>query len=798
MLHRRHLIVLCAAAWAGAMLAGAPEAHAQPSGFAINRYEPTAAGEWSFLVEHPWYSDVRSFAGGITFNYAHNPLVLGERQGGGFTRRVDVIGHQFLLHVDLAVAFAGRVLVSASFPVVLLERGTPTLGIGPITGGTIGDPRLGAMVRLYGYPDRNPFSVSVGFSLWAPLGVSDHAGDRTLRFLPQVVFAGLSHSVRWSATAGYYWRSAGRIGLSPRMPGNSSGPELQFGALLQYANQPLRLSIGPEATLTTIVPSAVRIYCRYCTSAELLLGIQHNIRQQVMIGVAGGVGFLLQPGTPDFRLLLRLAYAPTGQKKALPPDRDHDGVVDAEDACPDDAGVRSTEPERNGCRAGEPETFVVLPEEGGRVGAITVESHGQQETLDRAYSAVRVGPDGKVEQATMSREEVRRAFGSLADQGTDNNEVFVVLPEEGGQVGAITVDAQGQQAPLDHAYSAARVGPDGHMEQTTMTREEVRRIFGSLADQGTDKNEVFVVLPEEGGKVGAITVDAHGQQQTLDRAYSAVRVGPEGQVEQATMSREEVERLFGPVANQTGDTDEVFVVVPEAGGKVGAITVDAQGQQETLDRAYSAVRVGPGGKVQRATMTPEEVSRLFGSLPATAPTGGKPELFVVLPEEGGKVGAITVESGDTKQTLDSAYDALRLSPDGQAQHTTLSADEVQRLFGDAMAARPIPPSHFTYYFDLSQQQPTNADAELAKMRADIARRRTYNIQVIGHSDRAGAEQRNLELSLQRAQGIRKFLIKSGVPAAAITVFGRGELQPLIPTPDGVAEPRNRRVEVLVQ
>ena len=47
------------------------------TGFQINRYEPTAAGEWSFWVDHPWYSSTRYFAAGITLNYAHNPLVFG-------------------------------------------------------------------------------------------------------------------------------------------------------------------------------------------------------------------------------------------------------------------------------------------------------------------------------------------------------------------------------------------------------------------------------------------------------------------------------------------------------------------------------------------------------------------------------------------------------------------------------------------------------------------------------------------------------------------------------------------------
>ena len=45
--------------------------------FQINRYEPTAAGEWSFWVDHPLVLSTRYFAAGITLNYAHNPLVFG-------------------------------------------------------------------------------------------------------------------------------------------------------------------------------------------------------------------------------------------------------------------------------------------------------------------------------------------------------------------------------------------------------------------------------------------------------------------------------------------------------------------------------------------------------------------------------------------------------------------------------------------------------------------------------------------------------------------------------------------------
>jgi outer membrane protein OmpA-like peptidoglycan-associated protein len=41
-------------------------------------------------------------------------------------------------------------------------------------------------------------------------------------------------------------------------------------------------------------------------------------------------------------------------------------------------------------------------------------------------------------------------------------------------------------------------------------------------------------------------------------------------------------------------------------------------------------------------------------------------------------------------------------------------------------------------------------------------------------------------------------VRNGVPATAITVIGKGETQPLVPTADGVREPQNRRVEIVLQ
>jgi len=71
------------------------------------------------------------------------------------------------------------------------------------------------------------------------------------------------------------------------------------------------------------------------------------------------------------------------------------------------------------------------------------------------------------------------------------------------------------------------------------------------------------------------------------------------------------------------------------------------------------------------------------------------------------------------------------------------------------------------------------------------------ITATGHADRSGPENYNMALSLRRANAVKDALVRNGVPAGAISVVGRGESQPLVPTADGVREPQNRRVEIVV-
>ncbi|WP_416898425.1 MAG: OmpA family protein [Minwuia sp.] len=74
---------------------------------------------------------------------------------------------------------------------------------------------------------------------------------------------------------------------------------------------------------------------------------------------------------------------------------------------------------------------------------------------------------------------------------------------------------------------------------------------------------------------------------------------------------------------------------------------------------------------------------------------------------------------------------------------------------------------------------------------------TAVIELAGHADRSGPEAYNLDLSRKRAENTAAEIRRNGVQSK-IQVKAFGETQPEVPTADGAYEPRNRRVEVVLQ
>ena len=79
---------------------------------------------------------------------------------------------------------------------------------------------------------------------------------------------------------------------------------------------------------------------------------------------------------------------------------------------------------------------------------------------------------------------------------------------------------------------------------------------------------------------------------------------------------------------------------------------------------------------------------------------------------------------------------------------------------------------------------------------DFAKRNPARFDIIGHTDACGSKEYNLRLSELRAQAVRTYLVKNGLPSELIVrTFGLGETAPLTPTTDAHCESEmNRRVE----
>lgn len=176
-------------------------------------------------------------------------------------------------------------------------------------------------------------------------------------------------------------------------------------------------------------------------------------------------------------------------------------------------------------------------------------------------------------------------------------------------------------------------------------------------------------------------------------------------------------------------------------------------------------------------------------------------IVVLLADAGGHVGAVDLSTGAGSVSLDSLRAGAVVSAGGAAPGSvgTLGVQDVHDLFGRALGAEPPPPVAVRLYFETGTDRLTPASqAELPGVLDLIRQRAAPGVEIAGHTDRVGASGVNDRLALQRAELVRQRVLELGVPSRLIRVDSFGERDPVVPTADGVDEPRNRRVEITVR
>ncbi len=117
----------------------------------------------------------------------------------------------------------------------------------------------------------------------------------------------------------------------------------------------------------------------------------------------------------------------------------------------------------------------------------------------------------------------------------------------------------------------------------------------------------------------------------------------------------------------------------------------------------------------------------------------------------------------------------------------------------APAAAPAPARTYLVFFDWDRANLTDRARQIIGEAAQNSRTaQVTRIEVAGHADRSGTPQYNQRLSQRRADAVAAELERQGVPRSAINVQAFGETRPLVATADGVREPQNRRVEIVLR
>ncbi len=319
---------------------------ARASGFALNRFEPSARGSDWFVNDSLDLRGSTNVAAGVVLDYSYKSLVLhegGKAQGPSIG---NVVTDAVFAHSGVSFMFRDRFRLAFNLPVALYQVGDDVSQVAQAVraphGASVGDLRLSADVRAIGlYGD--VFTAALGLQLHAPTGSrSQLTSDGTFRLTPQVLMAGDGEGLLYAAKLGFSYRP-----LDDAFEARKLGSEILFSVAGGVRVNDLFV-FGPELYGSTVASGGTAFSTR-ATPLELLLGLHVTLAKHWQFGSGIGPGFTRGDGTPSMRAVFSIEFAPD-----VCVDEDGDGICVPMDACPGVDGVRTGERRTNGCPARTP------------------------------------------------------------------------------------------------------------------------------------------------------------------------------------------------------------------------------------------------------------------------------------------------------------------------------------------------------------------------------------------------------------------------------------------------------------
>ena len=283
-------------------------AEAQRVGWAVDRVEPSPAGDLFFQTHFPVYAVDRAATlfFGLANAYSSQPL-LATIGTGTSAETVAAIEHLFATHAQVNVHLAGRLGLDLSLPIYWVQTGSqdPSIAVRAASGVSAGDLRLGVRLRIVGRAERDPASLHLAatghFGFLPTAGSAQTTSDGAFRARLFAVGAGSAGVFRWSLSAGAQLRPG--IDVAAVHVGSEMFALAGVGVSLASS----RIFLGAEGEFATDLASPFQSG----TNHVQLWGVVRAalLDDSVRIAVGAGPGLTQAPGTPALGAFLTVAYA---------------------------------------------------------------------------------------------------------------------------------------------------------------------------------------------------------------------------------------------------------------------------------------------------------------------------------------------------------------------------------------------------------------------------------------------------------------------------------------------------------
>ncbi len=305
-------------------------------------FQPAIGPQNYLTVEGADVPDHKRLSFGLELNYQQRPYSV-FTQGSGVPTETHLVDDQLTSELDAAIGLFGRYQVGIGIPFTFFLDGDQVDAMGApanlhLRQTGIGDIRIEGKAHLatLGRDDQYDLGLSAGLTL--PTG---HTGGRA--YLGDATVTGRIKAI---GTIDFGpLRAAGNLGILIRETSNAFatdlGPQLLYGAAADYT-----FDRKTDVILEIAGRSGLNQFIQFYSDVnpfEVDLAGRRAING--MWSLTGGLGRGIGNGigSPDIRFFLMAAFNPDFR------DRDHDGIYDTDDKCPDQPEDRDGFQDEDGC-----------------------------------------------------------------------------------------------------------------------------------------------------------------------------------------------------------------------------------------------------------------------------------------------------------------------------------------------------------------------------------------------------------------------------------------------------------------